>query len=194
MVNVYFEPAHYTCFESVGSLELFVVRSGGDLNSTVLVDFKTESGTAEANSDFEFTAGTLEFGPGETQKHFVVKIIDDDVYEEDEHFYARLTNARYKSLETASGQQLDPTTVKVANPDVATVMILDDDHCGVFVFMEPRIEVIENCGTLRVKVTRTSGARGKVKVPFKTVDGTAKGGQDYEKKEGVLIFYNNEVE
>ncbi len=73
-------------------------------------------------------------------------------------------------------------------------MILDDDHNGIFVFPEREIECIENVGTLRVKVSRTCGARGKVKVPYKTVDNTALAGKDYIAKEDFLTFYNNEIE
>ncbi|CAF0807680.1 unnamed protein product [Brachionus calyciflorus] len=189
LTSVFFEPAHYTCFESVGSLELYVTRQGGDLSKTILVDYKTENGSAEANSDYEFTEGTLTFYPGETRKHFVVKIIDDDVYEEDEHFYVRLSNARYQENE-----RIDEETLKVINPDLATVMILDDDHGGVFLFTEPKMEIIENIGVLRIKVLRTSGARGKVKIPYKTIDASAIGGRDFEKKNDVLTFYNNEIE
>ena len=98
LTSVYFDPAHYTCFESVGSMELYVSRSGGDLSKTILVDYKTEDGSAEASTDYEATQGTLTFYPEETKKHFCVKIIDDDVYEEDEHFYVKLSNARYQSL------------------------------------------------------------------------------------------------
>jgi solute carrier family 8 (sodium/calcium exchanger) len=47
---------------------------------------------------------------------------------------------------------------------------------------------------LRVKVNRTCGARGKVKLPYKTEDGTALSGKDYIGKEDYLIFYNNEIE
>lgn len=185
--SVSFDPAHYTCFESVGSLEVFVSRSGGDLNRTVLVDYKTEDGSAEANSDYVYSEGTLVFGPNELRKHFVINIIDDDVYEEDEHFYVRLLNARYEDGTTDEN-------LKVASPDLATVMILDDDHGGVFLFNEPKMEVIESIGQLRVKVTRTSGARGKVKIPYKTIDATAIGGRDFEKKNDLLTFYNNEIE
>jgi solute carrier family 8 (sodium/calcium exchanger) len=185
--SVSFDPAHYTCFESVGSLEVYVSRSGGDLNRTVLVDYKTEDGSAEANSDYVYSEGTLVFGPNELRKHFVINIIDDDVYEEDEHFYVRLLNARYDD------GTIDDN-LKVASPDLATVMILDDDHGGVFLFNEPKMEVIESIGQLRIKVTRTSGARGKVKIPYRTIDATAIGGRDYEKKNDLLVFYNNEIE
>lgn len=191
--TVFFEPAHYTCFESVGSMELYVTRSGGDLNQTILVDYRTEDGSAEANTDYEYAEGTLTFYPNETRKHFLVKIIDDDVYEEDEHFYVRLSNARYAEL-NGKKNHTDTDTLRVVHPDIATVMILDDDHNGVFIFPEASVEIIENVGTLRIKVIRTAGARGKVKVPYRTVDGTAIGGRDFEKKQDVLIFHNNEIE
>lgn len=186
-ISVSFDPAHYTCFESIGSLEVYVSRSGGDLNRTVLVDYKTEDGSAEADSDYVYSEGTLVFGPNETRKHFVVNIIDDDVYEEDEHFYVRILNARY-------GDETADENVAVVYPDLATVMILDDDHGGVFLFPEAKMEIIESIGQLRVKVQRTSGARGKVKIPYRTVDNTAIGGRDFEKKNDMLIFYNNEIE
>lgn len=192
LTSISFEPAHYTCFESVGSLELYVTRSGGDLNKTVLVDFKTQDGSAQAHTDYEYAEGTLCFYPNETRKHFIIRIIDDDVYEEDEHFYVRLSNARYQSEN--SKEVVDESTLKVVHPDVATVMILDDDHNGVFIFPEAKMEVIENVGRLRIKVLRTSGARGKVKVPYHTIDYTALGGKDYEKKNDTLVFYNNEIE
>lgn len=82
----------------------------------------------------------------------------------------------------------------MVHPDIATVMILDDDHNGVFIFPETKMEVIENIGVLRIKVLRTAGARGKVRVPYRTRDGTAIGGRDFEKKNDVLIFHNNEIE
>jgi len=68
---------------------------GGDIASTTTyVDYRTEDGTANAGSDFVFTTGTLIFQPGETQRHIEISIIDDDVFEEDEHFFVNLSNAR----------------------------------------------------------------------------------------------------
>ncbi len=193
LTTVSWSPAHYTCFESVGSLEVFVCRSGGDLSRTVLVDYKTENGTAEAGTDFEQAEGTLIFRSNELQKSFNVKIIDDDVYEEDEQFTIRLSNVRFQE-ESSLNPNLNHNAKLKCYPDLATVMILDDDHNGIFVFPNPTTECIENVGTLRVKVNRTCGARGKVKVPYRTVDGTALAGKDYIAKEDVLTFYNNEIE
>lgn len=90
--------------------------------------------------------------------------------------------------------KVDAETLRVVHPDLATVMILDDDHNGVFIFPETKIEVIENVGVLRIKVLRTAGARGKVRLPYRTRDGTAVGGRDYQSKSDVLIFHNNEIE
>lgn len=44
---------------------------------------------------FHSCIGTLVFQPGETEKTIPISIIDDDIYEEDEHFCVRLGNPKY---------------------------------------------------------------------------------------------------
>ncbi|KAG7217748.1 hypothetical protein INR49_020935 [Caranx melampygus] len=56
--KVFFDPGTYQCLENCGSVALNVVRRGGDLTSTVSVDYRTEDGTANAGSDYRFTEGT----------------------------------------------------------------------------------------------------------------------------------------
>ncbi|VDP47680.1 unnamed protein product [Soboliphyme baturini] len=73
-------------------------------------------------------------------------------------------------------------------------MILDDDHAGVFSFEKDKYEVTESDGSVSIKVVRTSGARGRVLIPYKTVEGTAKGGSDFEVKSGDLIFEDEEID
>ena len=53
------------------------------------VDYRTEDGTANAGGDYEYAEGTLVFHPTETHKQFPISVMDDDVFEEDEHFYIR---------------------------------------------------------------------------------------------------------
>jgi solute carrier family 8 (sodium/calcium exchanger) len=36
----------------------------------------------------------LIFQPGETQRQIEISVIDDDVFEEDEHFFVKLSNVR----------------------------------------------------------------------------------------------------
>lgn len=177
--RIYFEPGHYTVMESCGEFEVRVARRG-DLSTTVTVDYETEDGSAEAGSDYIGKKGTLVFPPGVDEQRFKIEVIDDDVFEQDEHFYVRLSNISEPAM--------------LATPKVATVMILDDDHCGIFAFSCKDHELVESVGTYELKVQRYSGARGKVRVPYWTEDGTAKAGKDYEPQQGELEFDNNEIE
>ncbi|KAB5561882.1 hypothetical protein PHYPO_G00011640 [Pangasianodon hypophthalmus] len=195
--KIYFDPGSYQCLENCGTVAVNVVRRGGDLNQTVSVEFRTEDGTANAGSDYEFTEGTVLFKPGETQKEIRVGIIDDDIFEEDENFHIHLSNVRIvhedDEAENAEANHVD-TIATLGIPSTATVTIFDDDHAGIFTFEEPVIHVSESIGVMEVKVLRTSGARGVVMVPYKTIEGTAKGGgEDFEDSHGMLEFQNDEI-
>ncbi|XP_026215092.1 sodium/calcium exchanger 1-like isoform X9 [Anabas testudineus] len=194
--KVFFDPGTYQCLENCGSVALNVVRRGGDLMNTVSVDYRTEDGTANAGSDYQFTEGTIVFKPGETEKEIRIDIIDDDIFEEDEHFLVHLSNV--KVSEDADSEKHEEnhvdTLAGLGLPCTATVTIFDDDHAGIFMFEEPVVTVSESVGVMEVKVIRTSGARGVVMVPYKTIEGTAKGGgEDFEDTHGVLEFENDEI-
>lgn len=194
ITRVFFDPGHYTVMENVGTFNIFVTRSGGDMTKTVYVDYKTEDGTANAGSDYEFTEGTLVFYPGETHKQFPLTVIDDDLFEEDEHLYVRLSNLRVGDADGLYDANHTSTFAKLGTPFLATVMILDDDHPGIFHFEEKEMRVSEAIGEVEVKVVRSSGARGSVKIPYSTSDGTATGGKDYEPVQDELLFVNDETE
>ncbi|XP_068088375.1 sodium/calcium exchanger 1 isoform X9 [Hyperolius riggenbachi] len=194
--KIFFEQTTYQCLENCGTVALTIVRRGGDLTNTVFVDFRTEDGTANAGSDYEFTEGTVVFKPGETQKEIRVGIIDDDIFEEDENFLVHLSNIRVNSETTEANLEANHVTslACLGSPSTATVTIFDDDHAGIFTFEEPITHISESIGTMEVKVLRTSGARGTVIVPYKTVEGTARGGgEDFEDTCGQLEFQNDEI-
>ena len=192
--RVFFDPGHYTVMENVGTFYLTVSREGGDLNKTLYVDYKTEDGTANAGSDYERAEGTIVFYPSETHKQFPVTIIDDEIFEEDEHFYVRLSNLRLGDSQGMFDSSDSKEEAKLSTPFVATVMILDDDYPGVFHFAEKEMSIPEAIGEMEVKVTRSSGARGMVRVPYHAEDGSAKVGRDYEMTGHELIFANDETE
>lgn len=195
--KIFFDPGSYQCLENCGSVALNVVRRGGDLTSTVSVNYRTEDGTANAGSDYRFVEGVITFKPGETEKEIRVEIIDDDIFEEDEHFLVHLSNVRVLSEGTNQEDLMSNHVDSLAGlglPSTATVTIFDDDHAGIFMFEEPMIHVSESIGVMEVKVVRMSGARGVVVVPYKTIAGTAKGGgEDFEDTYGVLEFQNDEI-
>ncbi|KPU79738.1 uncharacterized protein Dana_GF17999, isoform B [Drosophila ananassae] len=177
--RVYFEPGHYTVMENCGEFEVRVVRRG-DISNYATVSFETQDGTASAGTDFVGKRGQLNFPPGVDEQRFRIEVIDDDVFEEDECFYIRLFNPS--------------ENLKLAVPQIATVMILDDDHAGIFAFTDSAFEISESVGLYEVKIMRYSGARGTVIVPYWTESGTATPGKDYEETHGELVFENNETE
>merc|ERR1711962_720517 len=201
VTRIMFDPPHYTVMESVGTFEVTVVREGGDLNSTVQVDYKTEDGSASSEGDYIEAIGTLTFGPGETQKMVTLEVLDDDVFEEDEHFYIRISNLRRKdgmpisqvTVTDEDGKRSQQPSIQLGTPHMATIMILDDDHGGIFGFEDSEAEIVESVGVYELKVQRVSGARGKVAIPYNTEDGTAKEGQHYEAQEGQLVYENEET-
>ncbi|XP_071395760.1 sodium/calcium exchanger 3 isoform X1 [Centroberyx affinis] len=194
--RIAFEPAVYQCLENCGAALLTITRKGGDINKTIYVDYKTEDGSANAGADYEFTEGTVVFKPGEMIKEISIGIIDDDIFEEDEHFFVRLSNLRVLETEdeVLSPNSLPYPKAMLGFPTVATVTILDDDHSGIFTFESDSVHVSESIGIMEVKVLRTSGARGTVIVPYRTMEGLAKGGgEDFEDTYGELEFKNDET-
>ncbi|VIO97886.1 Uncharacterized protein BM_BM2142 [Brugia malayi] len=195
--KIFFDPAHYTVLESVGTFDVIIGRDGGPKGLTVMVDYCTEDGTANAGNDYIPVKGTLIFRPEDKIQKVTIEIVDDDVFEEDEHFYLHLNNLR---VCTKDGLILDPLKLggiplaTLELPSTATVMILDDDHAGIFSFEHDHFEIIENCGYLLLKIQRTSGCRGRILVPYRAVDGTALRGKHYEFEEGEVIFEDNQTE
>ncbi|VDN11537.1 unnamed protein product [Dibothriocephalus latus] len=186
--QVFFSPGHYTVMENVGTFGVTVFRKGGDMDATISVDYFTEDGTAVANEDYVPASGTLVFNANETHKQISIAIIDDEVFEEDEHFSIRLNNLKVV-------RSTKPIDLRLVDPSVATVLVLDDDHCGVFQFKSDSVQISESCGVAEIPVARNSGARGSVRVPYKTLEGTAKGnGKDYEDASGYIEFQNDQTE
>lgn len=117
--------------------------------------------------------------------------MDDEIFEEDEHFSVRLSNLR---LEEGGNEGTGtPAKGRLVEPQVAIITILDDDHAGIFTFGQQVLRVSESTGILTVSVLRNSGCRGTVAVPYHTVDGSAKAGVDYEEARGEVEFTNEQT-
>lgn len=190
--TLFFEPAYYRCVESCGNVVLTVVRRGGDLGAVVSVDYRTEDGTAIAGPDYHFAEGTVVFQSGETEKEIHIHIVNDDIFEEDEYFLVHLSNIQV--LESHQALHYHAGATSLGFPRSATVTVIDDDHAGIFTFEEPLVNISESDGTMEVKVMRKRGARGAVALPYRTIEGTAKGGgEDFEDTHGILEFRDDEI-
>ena len=77
------------------------------------VTYSTIPSTAIADKDFvSHTDVELVFNAGETQKIIQIEIIDDDIFEKDEHFFVQLYGARFSAeMCTRGWLPLDPTHV-----------------------------------------------------------------------------------
>ncbi|CAF1094217.1 unnamed protein product, partial [Didymodactylos carnosus] len=192
ITKIRFEPSHYTVLENAGYVTLYIVREGGNMRNSIYVDYSTEDGTATHGQDYVAAEGTLIFYPTETRKQIQIKIIDDEIFEEDEHFTVKLSNIRVKDSQGRLTPGAYDKTVLLSEPTSAIVMVIDDDHSGMFVFEAEEKVVIESDKVVTIKVLRTSGARGRVCVPYSTEDETAKSGKDYQTTMGEVIFENNE--
>jgi len=183
--GVYFDPPEFTVVESCGTCYINVMRYGPSLYDEVKVDYETMDGSAVAGDDYDASKGTLVFAPGETEKTIPITILDDDVFELDEHFYCRLSNVR------CANSARPPVPLGTAH--TATVTILDDDYPGVFTIENARYEIMETVGVLTVRIIRLIGARGTVRIPYHTEAGTAKGGgEDFEDTVGEVEFPDEE--
>jgi len=153
-----------------------VIRAGGG-TGTVSVDYATSNLTATAGLDYSNVVGTLVFQPGESNKTFLVPILDDRLGEGDETVLLVLTNAVGEAV--------------LANPSNAVLTILDDDIS--FSFSQPTYSFLENSGAALVTVNRTGVTNTAVSVSFATSDGTALAGLDYQFVSAVLTFAPGEV-
>jgi len=189
---VYFHPAELAVVESCGNVYLNVMRCGADMFDTIYVDYATSDGTASGGEnlnsgrDYVHTEGTLTFKPGETSKSIVVPVIDDDIFELDEYFFCKLTSVRAEPKAQAKHV--------LGTPDTATITILDDDYPGVFTLEHERYEVMETVGFMTLRIVRLMGARGIIRLPYYTAEGTAKGGgEDFEDCVGEIEFKDEET-
>lgn len=190
--------AQYMCLENSGEVTLEVTRFG-NIDTEITVDFSSIGDTAVAGTHFKECTGTLNFASGETEKKFKVAIIDNDevhkVHAEgqsgaahldyDIAFMVKLTNPR-------TSTSIDGADVHIRNP-YATVTIVDDETPGYITLETDAYRVLENHGTLDVKVIRKGGAKGKIICKYGTKDGTAVAPSDYTHVEGKLVFEEGEL-
>jgi probable HAF family extracellular repeat protein len=158
-------PAHFTVSLSTASTQ------------PVTIVVMTANGTAAAGSDYQSTAGTIAFAPGETMRTITVPVIGDRVGEPNETFVVNLSQ---------------PTNA---------IILGDGQGVGTIVDNEPRISIGDvartegdSGNTLFVfTVTLSAAYDAPVTVNFRTANGTATAGQDYDAQSGTLTVAPGET-
>ena len=141
----------------------------------VTASYRTADGTAEAAHDYTATTGSVTFEPGITSAKFSVETLDDDREEPSEQFAAQLfgiSAAAGAGDVTAAGTITDndgPPTVSVSASDAS------ENQTAVFV------------------VALSHRSHTPVTARYRTADGTATAGEDYQTATGQVRFAAGET-
>jgi hypothetical protein len=178
--TIQFSPAAYTASEVSGNAEPGVVvltisaNRTGDPNTVLQVNYVTRNDTAVDGQDYNFTAGTVTFNAGETQKQVTIQLINDNLIEATENFFVDLAN---------------PSNAALSSAATATVSISDDDGgTSTIQFTAPEYSAAEGDGSALVTAVRSGGIGFTVSADYSTADGSAAAGQDYTLSVGSITF------
>jgi hypothetical protein len=120
-----FAAAEFRVREDSGQAVITVLRTPPS-DGRVTVDYAASAGTNRWNSvtagaDFLVTSGTLVFAPGETNRTFVVQILDDGLVESDELVQLTLSNPGGGAVLGAG----DHSILRIEDNEVPTPITLD---------------------------------------------------------------------
>jgi hypothetical protein len=146
---------------------------------TVTVKYKVNAGTAQVDTDFTPSEGTLTFASGDPLvKNVVIEVLGDRVTESDETLTVELSDATGATIETATA------TGTIQNDDAPPILTIED------------ISVTEGdegttAATLTVQLNHPSAFA--ITVDYATSDDTAIVDSDYQAATGTLNFAAGEV-
>lgn len=138
-----------------------VLRRRGYLGETSFVSIAALNDTARVGEDVSARyAGQVQFNPGQTEKTWRIRLVDDDVYEEAEELRLKLS---------------EPVMAVLEYPDEAKVIILDPEDESLVFFPDAEYRVAENIGEVLIPIHRTGDLSGETMVICSTIQGNATG-------------------
>ncbi|RTL92826.1 hypothetical protein EJV44_17155 [Ancylobacter aquaticus] len=169
--------------QSGTSVMSFTVTLSKAAAGVVSVDYSTLNGTALAGTDYQAALGRLTFQPGETAKTVQVAINGDATFELNEAFDLVLSSPSGATLadERATGTIVNDDAQA---PDVLPALSIAD------------LSVAEGDGAhvhFMFMVTLDKASTSPVTVEYRTANGTALAGSDYEAATGTLTFAPGET-
>ena len=153
----------------------FRIRLSTPSGQTVRVGFYTTDANAQAGADYTATNGWVTLPSGIVTTNLTIKIIGDTLFEPDETFWVRLTNATkallIEGLAEAQGTiQNDDVRPSLS---IVPVSVVEGDKD-----LTPAV--------FEMRLSRATSER--VTVNYTTADQTAQAGRDYEARNGVVSF------
>ncbi len=147
---------------------VMAVRLNYGSTKVVSVQFAVTGGTATLDVDYEATQGLVVFETGSTEAQVRIPLIDDDLQEGNETIEVTLSN---------------PTNTQIGQA-MATGTVVDDETAPGVQVRAIAVSHSEAVFVVRLQAPVAERLTGR----FRTVDGTAWAGEDYERMEGVLEF------
>lgn len=178
-----FRCIHYSVTESIGIAKILVVNKKKE---GIKFGIRSIDDTALAGDDFEGVDQVVELKEGEAEYTQEIKIMDDDQWEPDEHFYLELYDPETKE--------------RLEGEDTKTMItIIDDDEPGQLSFQQRAIKVRAKDKQVKIKLLRQNGSDGVIQVKFETttpdtLTNPATAYEDYLPKSGVVEFGQGETE
>lgn len=112
--TVQFSGASYSVLENGGQVAV-AVNLNAPAAQEVTVNYETGGGSAVAGRDYQASSGTIKFIPGESSKDFLVNIIDNSQFNENDRQFS-------VALKVDSG-----SNAVLGTPSTAAVTIMEDD-------------------------------------------------------------------
>lgn len=140
--TVNFSAAGYSMNENAGSFTITVGLSKPS-PQTILVDYATAGGTATPGQDYVATAGTLIFAPGQTNRTFLITVLDDRAGEPPETVALQLSGF----VNVVPGDRVQ-----------ATLTLLDDDALT--------LEALDYTAGTGFRLRATGAPGGRVRLEF----------------------------
>jgi hypothetical protein len=113
-----------------GNLFRFPMSMTNPSQLPITVQFTTVNGTATAPSDFIASSGTFTFPPGTQTGEIAITVVPDDLFEQEETFFVRLSNPAPAQASIADGEGVgtilndDTVPVPVNDPRALALLIL----------------------------------------------------------------------
>ena len=163
-------------YEDAGSLQL-PIELNRPAEEIVTVQYASSDVDAEAGLDYTASRGIVIFDPGATRGVIEIEVIADQIPEPDETFQVTLSEAS--------------ENVQILQA-VGIGTIRDDDGNAMLRVEDARMQGEEGVTEFRVSLSHPQ--RRMVTAEYRTRDGTAKAGEDYEAASGVVMIASGTVE
>ena len=159
-------------YEDIGIASLTVSLDKA-VSTAFTIDYQTSDGTAQVDTDYLQSSGSLTFNAGDVSKTIYVSIVDTDNVELTEMLQVLLSN-----LQAAD-------SFVILSDAVGEISIHDDDQATLSI---NSVTVNESSGTAQLTVSLDRTVDLAVQVNYSTSDQSASAGTDYVSTSGTLTF------